>query len=101
MPIPFVVRTQFVRPAEVADYTERARDALTRELKDPSAAQLRDVMFHRSEVPVICGFVNGKNGFGGYTGFRRFYSTDTPGFFEIQGDSPSPNFEATSRALCR
>ncbi|MHC1479623.1 hypothetical protein ACYJW8_05180 [Frateuria aurantia] len=50
--------------------------AVRRELKDPDAAQFRDVRANYTEEfgLVACGRVNAKNEFGGYTGFRRFVS---------------------------
>jgi len=46
------------------------------ELKDPDAAQFRDVRANYTEEfgVVACGRVNAKNELGGYTGFRRFVS---------------------------
>lgn len=42
-------------------------------LKDPESAQFTDVTFHQGgPVPVICGKVNSKNGFGGYGGPQGF-----------------------------
>jgi hypothetical protein len=46
-------------------------------LKDPSAAQLKwmpVVLTERDGVTDYCGLVNGKNSYGGYTGFVRFYA---------------------------
>lgn len=53
-----------------------AERAVRRELKDPDAAQFRDMRANYTEEfgVVACGRVNAKNEFGGYTGFRRFVS---------------------------
>lgn len=53
-----------------------AERAVRGELKDPDAAQFRDVRANYSEEfgVVACGLVNAKNELGGYTGFRRFVS---------------------------
>ena len=40
------------------------------ELRDPSSAQFRNVERHRT---FVCGEINGKNGYGAYNGFVRFY----------------------------
>ncbi len=45
---------------------------IKKRLKDPESAQFRNSAFYNSKVPVVCGEVNSKNGFGGYTGFQRF-----------------------------
>ncbi len=44
-------------------------------LKDPASAQFADLRqgtTRPSGTPVVCGTVNAKNGFGGYTGPTRF-----------------------------
>lgn len=47
-------------------------------LKDPESADFRDVHFYSGGgVPVACGEVNAKNGFGGFTGFERFVAAGT------------------------
>jgi len=46
-------------------------------LKDPSAAQFKwmpVILTERDGVTDYCGLVNGKNSYGGYTGFVRFYA---------------------------
>jgi len=54
-----------------------AERAVRGELKDPDAAQFRDVRANYTEEfgVVACGRVNPKNEFGGYTGYRRFVSS--------------------------
>lgn len=54
-----------------------AERAVRGELKDPDAAQFRDVRANYTEEfgMVACGRVNAKNELGGYTGFRRFVSS--------------------------
>ena len=46
-------------------------------LKDPSAAQFKwmpVILTERDGITDYCGLVNGKNSYGGYTGFVRFYA---------------------------
>ena len=59
-----------------AETVVAAERAVRGELKDPDAAQFRDVRANYTEEfgVVACGRVNAKNDFGGYTGFRRFVS---------------------------
>ncbi|MBH1599276.1 hypothetical protein I5U56_01000 [Stenotrophomonas maltophilia] len=54
-----------------------AERAVRRELKDPNAAQFRDVRANYTQEfgVTACGLVNAKNEIGGYTGFRRFVSS--------------------------
>ncbi len=47
------------------------------ELKDPGAAQFKwmpVVQTERDGITDYCGLVNGRNSYGGYTGFVRFYA---------------------------
>lgn len=52
-----------------------AEFALKQRMKDPESAQFRDErMYTRGDTLVVCGEVNAKNSFGGYTGFKAFVS---------------------------
>lgn len=56
-------------------------------LKDPESAQFSDVVVSRvSGVPVVCGFVNAKNGFGGFTGRKGFLVTEGGRLSTEEGD---------------
>ncbi len=51
--------------------------ALSQSLKQPDAAQFKwmpIVLVERDGIIDYCGLVNGKNSYGGYTGFVRFYA---------------------------
>lgn len=54
-----------------------AERAVRGELKDPDAAQFRDVRANYTDEfsVVACGRVNAKNQFGSYMGYRRFISS--------------------------
>lgn len=53
-----------------------ARMAVEDQLRDPSSAQFSGVIVSRvSGLPVVCGLVNARNGFGGYVGARPFIFT--------------------------
>jgi len=54
-----------------------AQDAVKRKLRDPSSAQFRNMgVFHPAFADgppqAVCGEVNSKNGFGGYSGYTIF-----------------------------
>jgi hypothetical protein len=50
-----------------------SEQSVKEKLRDPDSAEFRNVRFYSGAgVPVSCGEVNAKNGFGGYTGFERF-----------------------------
>lgn len=58
--------------------TSDAKEAVAAQLKDPASAQFKDV---RKVKDYVCGEVNGKNAYGGYVGFKRFFVTDLGGVF--------------------
>ncbi len=45
------------------------QEAVAAQLRDPSSAEFRDLTIGENSS---CGEVNGKNGFGAYSGFREF-----------------------------
>ncbi len=58
------------------------KDTVKAKLKDPESADFRNVRFFSGGgIPVACGEVNAKNGFGGYNGFERFIATGPEGAF--------------------
>jgi hypothetical protein len=51
--------------------------SLAQTLKDPGAAQFKWMpvtMLQREAVTDYCGLVNGRNSYGGYTGYQKFYA---------------------------
>lgn len=64
-------------------------------LKDPAAAQFKwmpVVLNDRDGITDYCGLVNGKNSYGGYTGFVRFYA-------QLQKDDKGQFTRATLREI--
>lgn len=57
------------------------------ELKDPESARFKDVWALKSSfgTRIICGYVNGKNSYGAYTGYKTFAILDDSIFFEGSG----------------
>ena len=53
-----------------ADEWDKVREAVKERLKDPESAQFRK--FRKVSDGEICGEVNAKNSYGGYTGFSAF-----------------------------
>ncbi len=66
-----------------AEEGKRLAAALTR---DPASAQFQEV---REKDGVVCGEMNAKNGFGAYTGFKKFIVRN--GQIDIEPDVPSQN----------
>jgi len=64
-------------------------------LKDPSAAQFKwmpVILTERDGITDYCGLVNGKNSYGGYTGFVRFYA-------QLKKDDKGQFVKATLRSV--
>jgi hypothetical protein len=68
--------TKAKRDADMEDFAliKFHEDRVGASLREPSSAEFRNVKVYRSVLPVVCGEVNGKNGFGGYAGYQRFVS---------------------------
>jgi len=52
----------------------QAQADVAKTLRDPSSAQFREVIVRRATTgaQIVCGEVNGRNGYGGYAGFQEF-----------------------------
>lgn len=72
------------------NFVAQAKQALTKDFKDPSSVQYRGLFVSGTTLPVLCGEVNGKNSYGAYTGFKRFYTTADGMIMQI--DSPKENY---------
>lgn len=72
---------------------------LAKKLRDPDSAKFdRDYVSYKSGAPVVCGTVNAKNGFGGYSGAERYVGMgDTIGTFL---ESEVSDFNALWRKVC-
>jgi len=68
--IPCHVSTISLKSKE-SDYIDRANSILIRNFKDPESARFRNVFVSQTDVPIVCGEVNGKNSYGAYTGFTK------------------------------
>jgi hypothetical protein len=71
--------------SEPAADVQIAKDAILEVLKDPKSAQFSDIT-HRRGDRAVCGRVNAKNGFGGYTGPTRFIVLDGQPVVDDGGD---------------
>lgn len=71
---------------------QRATDRISTLLNDPASAQFRNVrvVSGRDNEPMICGEVNAKNKFGGYTGFTDFYVEDVENGVALIDPGPDP-----------
>ncbi len=55
-----------------------AKRAMAKELKDPASTKYRNVFIHKSKEGhvTVCGEINSKNGYGGYSGWHKFMYSD-------------------------
>lgn len=68
-------------------------------LKDPASARFSNVHYYDGgPVEVVCGSVNSKNGFGGYTGDQTFIYS---GKAILQEDAAATEWPAIVKAYCR
>jgi hypothetical protein len=90
--------------AERAAFDERAKpyiQALKEKLKDPDSAQFRNLWFGSDKQygNSLCGEMNAKNSYGGYTGFYPFAVSDSPLNRGSQVVIISPDVSTTDRLL--
>ena len=72
-----VAASAIAQPKVPASFVTSAKSRLTAGFKDPNGAQYQGLFIALAgpgKVPTLCGSVNGKNSYGAYTGFRRFYA---------------------------
>ena len=60
-------------------YEAIAENSLKNKLRDVDSAKFKDLKMHGN---ILCGHVNAKNGFGGYTGYKMFIGNGIVGFME-------------------
>lgn len=93
------IQTRAKSASTQSDLSRRAqiqtdsRIALKGFLKDPDSADIKN---HNGN----CGEVNSKNGFGGYTGYRRFIASST--IVAIEGENmDSSEFQKAWNQTCK
>lgn len=76
-----------------------AKENMRKNLVDPSSAEFKDVHVYKngSSGKIVCGYVNAKNRFGGYTGYEEFISIGKTTVSKSQGD---PDFNAIWSSDC-
>lgn len=80
---------------EAIDHARGDQAAVAALLRDPASAQWGSVWRAGGST---CGWVNGKNGYGGYVGTRRFYVTGAAHI--AGGDLDDKTFDALWTAVC-
>lgn len=85
-------------------WVENGKEAAAAKLKDSSSARFQNVFFKKSSlegktIPVVCGEINGKNSYGGYSGFQRFVSAGQT-MTILQSDMEYNEFVKVWNQLC-
>lgn len=85
---------------------EFGKVAVQRQLRDPSSANFgkvnayADRKYKTKSVTVVCGEVNAKNAFGGYTGMKQFVYVVEPSVTALDSDGDNSRFVDLWNALC-
>ena len=71
-----------------------AEQVLRTHLKDPGSADIRSISARADSLgrTAVCGGVNAKNSYGGYTGMKGFVVTPETGSVEIEGSGNDIQF---------
>lgn len=81
----------FADEGKQAMWIVATQDGVRARLKDPDSAKFRDTRFYSGgPAAVVCGQVNAKNAFGGFTGFERFIASGEKLAF-LESDMASPS----------
>lgn len=87
------------KAAKESSYIALNQDRIKGRLKDPASAEFRNTFISNAiGAPVVCGEVNAKNGFGGYTGFQRFISGGS--IQVIEADMAAGEMDKTWSQVC-
>lgn len=90
-----------VTSGQYEKFLKLRKEETTKNLKDPSSAQFRNlyISFDKGETtPTLCGEINAKNSYGGYVGFRRFYSIGSQ-MNEIENLEPKESMEKIKQSI--
>lgn len=94
------VREKEVSSGNFSGFIVEAKAAVTAAFKDPASAQFQSLFISGRALPVLCGEINAKNSYGGYVGFRRFYSTGQASLTEVENPRDRFVFERMWPSMC-
>ena len=89
-----------IRAGRYEGFARFAKDVLIRSFKDPGTVQFRELFISGKALPVLCGEVNGRNSYGAFVGFRRFYATGKAMLNEIEPARDTFVFDRMWPKLC-
>lgn len=82
-------------------YIRSETEKLRARLRDPASAQFSGTyVAWTSGAPIVCGYVNSKNGFGGYTGRQRFIGASAAGYSITEEDMASGEMDGLWAKAC-
>lgn len=103
----FSIHAAFAGATQAQDYSTfaaKAKQALTKDLKDPDSAKFRNTYVYRDgdgKKLALCGEINAKNSYGAYVGFRKFHVTHSGNpTIQEDGDSPGGLFDILHGDIC-
>lgn len=94
-----IQRVEF-KSGDYSNFVAHAKAAISATLKDPASAQFQSLFVSGSALPVLCGEINGKNSYGGFVGYRRFYSTGDTGLSNIENSNENYVFREMWPSMC-
>lgn len=83
-----------------SNFVARAKASIASSVKDPSSVQFQSLFISGTKLAVLCGELNGKNSYGAYVGFRRFYSTGEAHLNEIENPRDNYVFDRMWPSMC-
>lgn len=87
--------------AEDKAFVDSGVKYLINRLKEPSSVQWRNVFIADRALQTLCGEINARNSYGGYTGFKRFYYTRNSQLTEVQGSGDEEIFLKMYASMCK
>ena len=94
------IEREEIAAGNYANFTARAKAAITVSFKDPASAQFQSLFLSGKTLPVLCGEVNGRNSYGGFVGFRRFYATGQPSLNDVENPRDDFVFARMWPSMC-
>lgn len=89
-----------IKAGKYEAFVSYAKKTVTLSFKDPETVQYRGLFISGKALPVLCGELNGKNSYGAYVGFRRFYATGKPSLNEVEPARDAFVFERMWPSMC-
>jgi hypothetical protein len=86
--------------SQYAEFIAKAKANLTSSMRDPASVQWKGLFISKTGAQSLCGEINGKNAYGAYVGFMRFYATTEKLLSEIESAKDNFVFNKMWPKLC-